>query len=141
MRRIPEPARARVVTYGVVGLLLATAATGTEAWPLTSFRLFSTVRTSTATGLELVAVRPDGTRSLVRFDAGNPVLATTADLLDDVADQEPERQRAMVRAWLDAAHLTPDDVDVVRVERVARTVGADLSRTEVSREVVVEVRP
>jgi len=141
MRRISQPVRARVVTYGVVGLLLATAATGTEAWPLTSFRLFSMVRTSTATELELVAVHADGARSPVRFGTGNPVLATTADLLDDVVDQEPERQRAMVRAWLDAAHLAPDDVDVVRVERVERTLGADLSRTEVSREVVVEVRP
>ena len=141
MRRISEPVRARAVTYGVVGLLLATAVAGAEAWPLTSFRLFSGVRTDTTTTLELVAVRDGGAQVPVRFATGNPVLASTAHLLDDVARHGVERRRAMVRAWLDAADLDPGGVAAVQVERVVRTVGVDLSRSEVSREVVVEVQP
>ena len=139
MRRIPEPVLARTVTYGVVGLLLVTAATGLEAWPLTSYRLFSGERTDTRTGLELVAEGAAGDR-LVRPDSMNPVLVTTTHRFGELVTATPDEREQMVRAWLDVAGIDPGTVDGARLDRVRRTLDPEsLGWTEVSREPVLEV--
>ncbi|MBD5786228.1 hypothetical protein IF650_08555 [Cellulosimicrobium terreum] len=141
MRSISQPVLARTVTYGVVGLLLVTAATGLEAWPLTSFRLFSGARTDTGTGLELVAVGASG-ETAVRPDRSNPVLVTTTHRYGELAGAGDARRRLMVDAWLGTAGIDPADVRTVRLERVRRTLDpATLEWSESSRELVLEVQP
>ncbi|WP_435736563.1 hypothetical protein V5D56_17560 [Cellulosimicrobium sp. PMB13] len=141
MPRISEPVLARTVTYGVVCVLLATAAAGVEAWPLTSYRLFSGVRTDARTALELVAVGVDGP-TVVRPDPTHPVLATTTYRYDDLAPASPAEREELVRAWLDTAGIDPADVASVRLDRVRSTLDPEtLEWTEVSREPVLEVLP
>lgn len=134
--------RARRVTYGAVAVLLCTALVQAELWPLTAYRLFSTVRTGTGSYSELVAVAPDGERTVLRLSPDNPVVRTTAHLYPDLPDADPQRQAAMVRAWLVAAGLAPAEVATVTLERGAREMDPRTGRwREVSRHVVVEVRP
>ncbi|GIJ00208.1 hypothetical protein CLV28_1922 [Sediminihabitans luteus] len=133
--------RARVVTYGLVGVLVVGALAKVEVWPLTSFHLFSAVRTGTSVGLELVAVADDGSRAPVVLDPAHPVLVTTAHEFGDLPGATPADQRRMVAAWLDAAHVDPADVSAVRLERVHRLADPDGVWHEDARELVTEVRP
>lgn len=137
-----QDGRARRVTYGTVAVLLAVAVLQLELWPLTAYRLFSTVRTDTGSYSELVAVAPDGERTPLRLDPDDPLVLTTAHLYRDLPEAAPDRRSAMVRAWLQAADVDPGRVATVNLERGARVMDAD-TRTwrEVSRHVVVEVKP
>lgn len=137
-----ESRRARLVTYGTVAVLLCTALVQAELWPLTAYRLFSVVRTGTTSYSELVAVAPDGARTPVRLDPDNPVLRTTAHQYSDLPGARPQRQVAMVRAWLVAADLDPAEVATVTLERGTRVMDPETGTwREVSRDVAVEVRP
>ncbi|ACZ29254.1 hypothetical protein Xcel_0215 [Xylanimonas cellulosilytica DSM 15894] len=125
--------RARQVTYGMVAVLVAAAIAHVELWPLTSFRLFSSVRTGTGTAYELLAVGADGTRT--------PVPARI-QLLAGLAEEAPDDVAAQVGAWLDDAGLDPAAVDVVVLERATWQLDPDtLARHETARDVVLEVRP
>lgn len=137
-----ERRRARGVTWSAVGLLLLVAAFQHELWPLTAYRLFSDVRTGTAASVELVAVAPDGTRTPVRLDPRNPVVATTGRQYPRVRDAAPGEQRVMVRAWLQAAGIDPGGVADARFERVVLELDPDTGeRRETSRTLLVEVVP
>ena len=72
MSTAPDPARARLrgrlVTYGILGAMVLAVAFHVEAWPMTSFRLFSFVRTSTQSELVLYAVDGAGARTEVPID-------------------------------------------------------------------------
>lgn len=134
--------RARRVTYTAVLVLLVAAAAHLELWPLTSYRLFSEVRTADRSGLELVAVDADGGRTVVRPGADNPVVATTGHQYGALPRVSAERRTAMVRAWLRAAGVDPADVAHVRLERVGRVTDArSLDGDETSRTLVLEVEP
>lgn len=129
----------RVLTTMMV-LLLGSAVSGVELWPLSSYRLFSVVRSDAHAARELVAVHGDGSRTPVRFGADNPVVATTAHLLDDVRHQSPQRQRRMAEAWLAVSDTNLQDVVGMRVEIVWRVQDPDSLRwTEESRSVDVDV--
>lgn len=134
---------ARSVTYGAVALLLVAGVTGLEAWPVSSFHLFSSVRTDTSRPLELVAVHDDGTRTPVRLAADNPVLRTTAHQYRDLVTASADDRRAMATAWLRAADLDPGTVTSVRLERLTRVMepsgAADWAWRETARELVTEV--
>lgn len=120
-------------------VLLVTAVAHLELWPLTSYRLFSEVRTDTRTVLELVVVARDGTTSVVPADPG---VVTTDRRHRELPASSPDRRRERVTAWLAVAGADPADVDVVRLERV-RTVldPRTLDRRETARSVVLEVEP
>ncbi|QDW61625.1 hypothetical protein [Oerskovia sp. KBS0722] len=133
--------RARAVTYGLVLALLVTAALEAEVWPLTAYRLFSTVRTGTTVSLELVAETDDGDVLVHPTDHAEP-LATTTRQYPELAAAPPERRREMVSAWLDLAGIDPADVRAVRLERAVRTPPDGASTgVERSRETVLEVVP
>lgn len=137
-----ERRRARRVTWGAVVVLLVVAAVELELWPLTAYRLFSDVRTSGSSTTELVAVAPDGHETPVRLDRRNPVVVTTGRQYGALPGAALARQRAMVRAWLDAADIDPADVAEVRLERVALEMDPRTrERRETSREVLVVVTP
>lgn len=131
---------ARRVTVGTVVVLLLVALSGLEAWPLTSFRLFSTVRTGTSVGLQLQAVAPDGTRTPVRVPA-NQVMSTTTHQFAHLAHARPEVQRAKVRAWLTTAGIDPATVTEVELVRTTRSTDPTGVSHVVGNEVVTVVRP
>lgn len=121
--------------------LLVTAAAEAEVWPLTAYRLFSTVRTGTTVTLELVATTDDGDVLVHPTDPAEP-LATTTRQYPDLAAAPPERRREMVSAWLDLAGIDPAEVRAVRLERAVRTLPDSASGwVERSRETVLEVVP
>lgn len=133
--------RARAVTYGIVLMLLVTAAVEAEVWPLTAYRLFSTVRTGTTVSLELVAATDDGDVLVQPADRSEP-LATTARQYPDLSTATPERRREMVTAWLALAGIDPAAVTTVRLERAVRALPDGTSTwVERSRETVLEVVP
>jgi hypothetical protein len=131
---------ARALTYGTVVGLLAAAAGNVERWPITSFRLFSAVRTDRVTSLELVVVDRDGHRHpLPTNRAGGP---TTAHQLHDLRTLAPAARRRKVRAWLRLAGWDPDAVDRVVLERVERRLDPDGGPARVvGRRAVVVVDP
>jgi len=134
--------RARAVTYGLIVVLLYAGAAQVEAWPLTAYRLFSGVRTDTGVQYRLVAVAPDGTRTPVVPTDPTEVSDQTSHLLPALRGASPERRRAMVDAWLDAAGLDPADVAQVRLERVTRRMDPrSLTWTDTDRTLVTEVTP
>ncbi|GIG41447.1 hypothetical protein [Cellulomonas phragmiteti] len=130
------------MTWTAVGLLVVAAAVQVELWPLTAYRLFSDVRTATTTTIDLVAVAEDGTRTPVRLDPRNPVVLATGGQYAQVPGEDPEVQRAKVRAWLSAAGVDVADVATTRLERVVLELDAGTgARRETSRELLVEVVP
>jgi hypothetical protein len=131
---------ARRVTVGTVAVLLLVPITTVEAWPLTSFRLFSTLRTGTTVGLTLVAIAPDGTSSPVRLPR-DQVMSTTTHQYADLADDSPQTQRAKVRAWLVAAGLDPADVAAVELVRTTRQADAAGVPQVTDSTIVVRVSP
>ncbi|HWJ84165.1 MAG TPA: hypothetical protein VNR62_01975 [Cellulomonas sp.] len=131
---------ARRVTYGTVAVLLLVALSGLEAWPLTSFRLFSTVRTGSTVGLQLMAVAPDGSRQPVRIPA-DQVMQTTTHQFARLAHTRPELQREKVRAWLAAADIDPATVAQVELVRTSRSTDAAGTSHVTASTVVVTVTP
>ncbi|GAB2460712.1 hypothetical protein [Xylanimonas ulmi] len=125
--------RARAVTYGMVAVLLVAAVTHVELWPLTSFRLFSSVRTGGGAAYELTAVADDGARTRV---------PARGQLLAALPRRSPDAAVAQVDAWLGDAGIDPASVDVVVLERASWRLDPEtLTRRETGREVVLEVRP
>ena len=131
--------RARLVTYPVIAVLAVAVLCTVEAWPVTSFRLFSQVRTDTSTGYELVAIDGGGQRSIVQSKISGPA-ATTAHQYLDLRSMAVPDQQARVRAWLHLAGIDPDEVDRVLLERVEQRRDPDGGPPHlIARTVVVEV--
>ncbi|QAY69728.1 hypothetical protein [Xylanimonas protaetiae] len=125
--------RARQVTYGMVAVLAVTAVAHLELWPLTSFRLFSGLRTGTGATYELIAVATDGTRTVV---------PTNHQLVAKLPQAAPDAVAAQVGAWLDDAGLAADALDVVVLERSTWELDPEtLTTHETDRDVVLEVQP
>lgn len=132
--------RARLVTYGLVILLATAVWQHTEAWPVTSYRLFSSVRTGTSSGLQLVAVSEDGTTQ--RVAPRGETVSTTAHRYGDLPGLAPEERRRLVRTWLLSADIDPETVRVVRLERVTRALDPDGGpAVETGRRIIIEVEP
>lgn len=128
----------RLVTYGLVLVLAFGVVEQVEAWPVTSYRLFSQVRTGQSTTLELVAVDGDGKRSVVRIRG--EVAATTSHQYRRLRLLDLAEQREQVRAWLALADIDAGALAAVRLERVTRQLDPDGGpATESARRLVVEV--
>lgn len=130
----------RIITYGLVIGLVVTTVAGIERWPVTSFRLFSTVRTDRSFVLELVATQPDGTRQKVPISASTKGSAGTAHQLAELRLAPSAEQRAKVTAWMNAADMDLDRFEVAVLERVERRLDPDGGPPlEIRRSVVLEV--
>jgi len=126
------------VTYGLLAVLAFGVWNHTEAWPITSYRLFSQVRTGTSSSLQLVALDADGARQPVR-PRGDTV-ATTAHQLHRLPTLDRAEQRRRAVAWLREAGIDPSTVRTVLVERVTVALDPDGGPSrETGRRVVVEI--
>lgn len=128
---------ARAVTYGVVGaVLLAVAVTG-EWWPVSSMRLFSEERSSTAWTWEVDLVGVDGAEHALDTGDLGPAYAGLDYFARHLPDLSTRHLDAICRAWADAAlergGPRAESTRLYRVRRaVPRRAGED--RTVIERE-------
>ena len=116
--------RARAVTWTVLGVIALGALVEAEAWPVTAFRLFSTVRTADGASLRLVATGADGVRVTVPMPADAPLSATSHQLAE-LRDLPTGARREKVVAWLRLAGLDPAAFTSAAVERTAWTMDGE----------------
>ncbi len=114
--------RARVLTYATVALLLVVAVGNVERWPLTSYRLFSKVRTGVEVSYVLAAEEADGDRHPIRL---RPAARSVPHQLPSLARLDPAQQRAKVAALLELAEPDPTGFDprqaaYIVVQRITR---------------------
>ena len=129
------------MTLGLVGTLAVIGFTGKEAWPFSSFKLFSSVRTDEVWSRRMVAVSPDGVEHPVDLYA-SPVGARSAiHELPHLTELPMAERRAQVRTFLELAHMHPRAYRTVRVYRVRLTVATDddASARLLARHLVAEV--
>lgn len=136
----PGPSRpatrwvARGVTIGVLVVFAFAAWNTVEAWPITSFRLFSQVRTANASSTTLVAIDADGDAHPVEADPDHPFVPRTKHEYPLLRDATPARAHAMVDAWLRAAGMDPDDFVAVELRRKSLVYAPDGSSRHVTGE-------
>lgn len=115
------PRRARLVTYGLVGLLVFSVVAQVEWWPLSSFRLFSAARTATATSWQVALVDEAGAEHVVAFGRLPRGYRGSHQLAPELRTLPVSDRDAVCRAWADAA---ADRLGVVAGEvRVYRVTG------------------
>lgn len=132
--------RGRFVTYGLIVLLIVGVATETEAWPITSWRLFSGLRTDLRISTTFTIVGRDGTEFPLRLPGD--AMAATRHQFSTLARQDPAGQRAKVRAWLEAADVELDRVDHIRLERRRLRLDPDgAAPIELGRTTILEITP
>lgn len=126
------------MTYGLLVVLAFGVVNTVEAWPITSYRLFSQIRTGRSVRQVLVAVDRDGTTRPVRLRGD--VATTTAHQFPTLKRLPPAEQRTKVEGWLRIAGIDPSTVRAVRLERVISELDPDGGPpTETSRRLIVEV--
>ncbi len=132
--------RARTVTYGFVAVLLGATLLHVEAWPVTSFRLFSGVRTGEVLALEAVAVDADGDDHRILLGSSSRQVGNPAHQLRQTWHGPPEERRERMVAWLRAAGRDPADFVRIRIDEVRWRLDSDGVRDEeLRRTTVVEV--
>ena len=130
----------RVVTYGMVAGLLVAAQLEVEVWPVTSFRLFSQIRTDRSVALQLVAVDAQGARLPVPLDDVSDRVGNVVQQLELLRTDDTEVQRAKATAWLQLVGIGPEGVVRAELERVQRRLDpAGGPATVVDRSVVVVI--
>lgn len=137
------PIVGRTITYGLIGLIAAVCFAAIEFWPLTSVHLFTGIRGPESSATELIVVldsEHDSERIRVHFGDRGEVLSRTSHLYRTVPSQHPERQAAMIEAWLDLARIDKRDVASVRLESVRRELDDDSATWhETGREIAWEM--
>jgi hypothetical protein len=112
---------ARGLTYGTPGLLLVVALVGADFWPLSAYRLFSTLRSDTTSSQQLVVSFADGTEQAVRC-VDHPVLRETMRFVPALPDAAAETRDVMLDTWFADCGIDGGDVVRVRIDRVDRAV-------------------
>lgn len=120
-----ELRRARLVTYGVTGLIVFCCLLGLEWWPLSGFRLFSSIRTENQISWEMTTVSSSGDETSVNL-ADLPVSHWGAHhVIPELPTMSMQEQQAAVLAWLGGANVTTGDVVSVRFYEVESQVPTD----------------
>ena len=113
--RAPGWARAFVAAYlaafALCGILVI------EAWPLTSWRLFSHLRTPRVLGWQATTVSSTGREAPIRFGGLPAPYRHLPLIMRDYATKPPAQQDAICRAWAQAARRRGRDVAGVRIYR------------------------
>jgi hypothetical protein len=111
-----------------------------EAWPITSFRLFSQVRTGETWSYQLVAIDREGRRIPVQLGDRGQVVSTTGHQLPELPRLSETERRRRVLAWLDLAGIEAATVERVELDRVHRRLDLHGGPAhELDRRTVVEV--
>lgn len=120
--------RVRRVLFGSFFLLFTVAAAAdVNAWPLTGWRLFSTVRGPTLPGWEAVVVAGDGDEAPVPFDQMGRGYRGALHVLNDFPRLPDAERQAVCRTWLAGARRVGADVTAVRIYRTVSTVSLGTS--------------
>jgi hypothetical protein len=137
------PSRGVRLLLGVGALLFVVAAVGNlNLWPLTGWRLFSTVRGPTQAGWEAVVVSRDGAEQPLPFHRLPRGYRGGLHVLQEFPRLPDDERRSVCSAWLDGVRGVGLDVAAVRVVRTRSTVslGGSPPTTTKARETYYECR-
>lgn len=95
--QLPRPARAFIRFFLV--LIVLVGITGTEIWPLTSFHLFSAIRTERRTGWTLMGVNDDGSEIELKVGKLPPVFHYTTTQIGKFNEWPRSRRDEVCDAW------------------------------------------
>ncbi|HEX9969337.1 MAG TPA: hypothetical protein VGB03_04295, partial [Acidimicrobiales bacterium] len=118
------------------------AAADLNLWPLTGWRLFSTMRGPTQAGWEAAVVSSDGAERPLPFDQLPRGYRGGLHVLQEYPRLSDDERRSVCTAWLDGVRGAGIDAAAVRVVRTRSTVslgGAPPTTTKV-REAFYECR-
>jgi hypothetical protein len=131
---------ARSVTYGLCGTLLLLGAAQIELWPLSAFRLFSSVRGPETVSWVVVTVDTDGGEHALDLSRMHGSVGLPHHVLPTLVDASPAERTRVVKAYVDAAGEGASAVDAKVYRVVSRTsTEADVPSAEVSRDLAYEV--
>lgn len=109
----------RIVVYGLLTLVIGAGFASVEAWPLTSWKLFSAVRQEVQYHWEVVTVGAGGREAPADFGALPVGYRQAHHVLSDFASKAPAEQERLCVALADAFHREdPDTMTGVRIYRV-----------------------
>lgn len=109
--------RARLVTVGLLAVIVFAVAGTVEAWPVTSFRLFSQVRTANSSSYRLIAVDEQGRERPVVINDAHAFARRTSSQLGKLPTLSVQRRRDKVLAILDASDLANAHIREVILRR------------------------
>lgn len=108
---------ARYFVTALTGLIVVFAASDVEVWPLTGWRLFSTLRDETQTEWVAEATNANGESRIVSYEELPLGFRNAAWVVDNLPDASADEREDVCQAILDAIlDVEPETVDV----RVAR---------------------
>ncbi len=113
------PAAIRAFVWVFLAAYLLCGALGIEAWPLTGWRLFSSLRTEHQAAWSAVSVDPAGHELRFPLSSATPADRGSALLLNRFSSLAPERRAAACRAWVAEARSLGRTVVAVRIYRLA----------------------
>lgn len=129
-RAVPAPWWARLVVVGLAGLLLVAflAPVRFTFWPVTSWELFSRVRSGEQPSYRVTVVDGDGNVSPMPWDRLGPGHRGWLRTAKAMPGAGAERRRQICLDWANAAAdaLGPDAVAEVRIARVVHRAGRDI---------------
>jgi hypothetical protein len=131
---------ARVVTYGLCGTLLVLGAAQVELWPLSAFRLFSSVRGPETVSWVVVTVDAEGDEHTLDLSGMRDEVGLPHHVLPTLIDASPAERTRVIEAYLDAAGEGASAVEAKVYRVVSRTsTDAHVPSAEVSRDLAYEV--
>lgn len=136
-----QAVRARMVTYGAIVLLVTCSIAGLEWWPLSEFRLFSSLRTQDQVSWEMTTVSNAGVETTVDLGDLPPSYWGAHHVIPELPAMSTQDQQAAVLAWLQGARVETDGVSSVRFYAVGTQVPTEpsLTPTLVSRTQLLDV--
>jgi hypothetical protein len=117
---VSVPAGTRWFVRAFLVAVFLCAALRLEAWPLTGFRLFSTLRTETQITWVADTVSPDGTQTRLWFSELARPYQGFYLVMRGFRKLPTGEQRAMCAAWIAEARRVRDHVSKLRIYRVER---------------------
>lgn len=97
------PIRARILLWGIVGLMVASAAFVWEPWPFTSFRLFSHLRTDEQSRWEAAVTDAQGELHSYPLSSADNGLRGFAFAMSEFEAAPTERRVEMCATWIGAS--------------------------------------
>jgi hypothetical protein len=131
---------ARTVTYGLCGTLLVLGAAQVELWPMSAFRLFSSVRGPETISWVVFTVDDQGEEHRVDLAGMRDQVGLPHHVLPMLLDASPAERADVLEAYVEAAGGDPGSHEARVYRVVSRTsTQADLPSTELSRDLAYEV--